>query len=94
MSKTLPNKFGHKPSGRPRRPIPPAGATPSPDSQAIDLFPSPSDRVSHVRWAAWSNDGTRVIARAWSLESARQAARDRGEPDPIVEPVPNPSRRA
>ncbi len=47
-----------------------------------------------TQWVAWSNDGTRVVARGESFEEARSAARAQGEPDPIVEQDPIKARRA
>ena len=45
-------------------------------------------------WVAWTNDGSRPLARAATFEEAREAARALGEPDPILEPAQIRGRQA
>jgi hypothetical protein len=44
-------------------------------------------------WIAWSPDGMRIIASAPTLEDVMVAARQAGEPDPLVDCAPPPTRQ-
>jgi hypothetical protein len=57
---------------------------------------SPPTRQSarEPRWVAWSNDGSKIVARGDTLEGAREAAHAAGEADPIIEPIQPRARLA
>jgi hypothetical protein len=44
-------------------------------------------RPGEPLWRAWSHDLSTIIAVASTPEGARRVARERGEGDPVVEPV-------
>jgi hypothetical protein len=47
----------------------------------------PTRVAREPEWVAWTNDGSRILAKGATLEAARDAARALGEPDPILEPA-------
>jgi hypothetical protein len=106
MSTTRPKSVGLPLGTRPRRPIrvivkskspstPPKAKNNAPVISREQLGMAVKGlHIRRPRWIAWSNDGERIVAKGDSFENARQAAREKGEPDPIVEQVTVRARRA